>query len=206
MHTHRHMKPNTINHTSTSNASLLFILILCSVSSFGQSVGVGEYIVTSLQNELIASVKIDDRQTVLDFSGEQFYGIAKRPEKRKYFDGSDQMTFAVKYGDASFKLRNANEQLLWKMKIYDGYLKLSDNEEMTSAFRIAFSDSGKLKVKQDGEEQYAIRFDQQAPRFKAGGYFLMNFKNSLATGILLIEEIPMRERIVLASEVIRAGK
>lgn len=193
------------SNIKTLLANYFGLICLVTLTAF-QKQAQTEYIVTSQDNELVGSFKIGEAQTVLNFSGEQLFGISKRADKRKYYNSADQLTYAVKYGDESFKLRDSQERLLWKVKVYDDYLKISDNEEMTNAFRIAFSDSGKLKVKQDGEERYATRFDSQASRFKVGSYYLMNFKNSLATGVLLIDEIPLRARIALASEVIRAGK
>lgn len=200
------MKLRIIKNLLANYLVLIGLLILINFQTQGQGARFGEYHVTSLDNELVAALKIDEAETSLEVSGEQLFGVAKRADKRKYYNNDNQIVYAVKYADGSFKLRDGQEQLLWKVKVYDSYLKISNNDEMTNAFRIGFSDAGKLKVKQGGEELYAIRYDQQASRFKAGEFYLMNFKNSLATGVILIQEISLRDRIILASEVIRAGK
>ena len=60
-----------------------------------------------------------------------------KADKRKYYDGSDAMQYAVKYSEDGFKLRDQQEQLLWKVKISDTGVKVSSNEEMTSAYKIS---------------------------------------------------------------------
>ncbi len=200
------MNRSTTSSSFTKGLTLFGLLISVTFSAVGQPGGTGGYLVTSENNELVASIKIDQEQTVLAFSQEEYFGVSKKAEKRKYYTTEDQMAFAVKYVDGIFKLRDENDDLLWKVKVYDDYLKISDNEEMDKPFRIAFSDSGKLKVKVNGEEKYVIRFDQSAPRSKAGDYYLVNFKGSLATGVMLIEDISMKQRLLLAAEVLRLGK
>lgn len=165
-----------------------------------------EYYITSSDNALVGKISFDGNEVKLSAEKEELWGIQNREDKRKYRNRSDQVTFVTKYSDSGFKLRNAQEELIWKVKLYDDYLKLSDNEAMENAFRLGFSDSGKLKVKKDGAEQYVARFDPNAPQYKIGNYSLRNFKNSLASGMLLIEEIPFKERMVLAAEVLKSGK
>ena len=165
-----------------------------------------EYYITSLDNALVGKISFDGNEVKLSVEGEELWGIQNREDKRKYRNSSDQVTFVTKYSDSGFKLRDAQEELIWKVKLYDDYLKVSNNEEMENAFRVGFSDAGKLKVKKDGEEKYVARFDPKAPQYKIGNYYLRNFKNSLASGMLLIDEIPFRERLILATEVLKAGK
>lgn len=165
-----------------------------------------EYYITSLDNALIGKIAINENEVQLSVEGLELWGVLSREDKRKYRNSSDQVNFVTKYSDSGFKLRDAQEKLIWKVKSYEEYLKISDNEEMENAFRIGFSGSGKLKVKRDGEEQYVARFDPKAAQYKIGNYYLRSFKNSLSSGILLIEEIPLKERLILAAEVLKSDQ
>ncbi|MDW3193560.1 MAG: hypothetical protein R8G66_14390 [Cytophagales bacterium] len=170
------------------------------------SAQLAEYYITSLDNALIGKIALDENEVRVAIEGKELWGIQSREDKRKYRNSSDQVAFVIKYSDAGFKLRDAQEELIWKVKHYEDYLKISDNEEMQNAFRVGFSDSDKLKVKIDGEEQYVAIFDPKSAQFKMGNYNLRNFKNSLASGMLLIEEIPLKERVILAAEVLKSGQ
>nr|WP_321226158.1 hypothetical protein [uncultured Psychroserpens sp.] len=58
-----------------------------------------------------------------------------KSDKKKYYDGST-VVYEVKYKPDGFKLRTASSQLLWKIKLYDDKVKISDNEENLNPYEI----------------------------------------------------------------------
>ncbi len=86
-------------------------------------------------------------------------GSYTKSDKKKYRSGKG--TYAeVKMKDYGFKVRKANGDLLWKVKIMDdGRLKISDNEEGLNAYKLSISDSGDLKLKKDEQEITRSPFD-----------------------------------------------
>ena len=117
------------------------------------------------------------------------------------------MQYAVKYSEEGFKLRDSNEQLLWKVKFNDTGIKLSGNEEMDNPYKVSASSEGKIKVKKDDQELASMRFNPSNGFVSIQDkYYLNGFEGSLAMGILLIDEIPEEQRIMLCAEVVAAGK
>jgi len=58
-------------------------------------------------------------------------------EKRKYRRGAGGPPVCeVKPGDAGFKLRTTDGKLLWKVKLADDKIKVSDNEENANPYSI----------------------------------------------------------------------
>ncbi|MFS4491825.1 hypothetical protein [Maribacter sp. 2308TA10-17] len=72
-----------------------------------------------------------------------------KPDKKKYFDSSNSVVYEVKYKDDGFKLRTASSDLLWKVKLYDSKVKISDNEENLNPYEIKKMDTGESKLEKN---------------------------------------------------------
>lgn len=130
--------------------------------------------------------------------------MAKRSDKRKYYDGSNNMVYAVKLDDDGFKLRNANELLIWKIKLYPDKLKIASNEEMTGAYEVKLRDDGKLKLERNDSEIKSIRLSADAEWNNVEErYSIQGFGNSLAPGILLINDLKDREKFIIMAELVK---
>lgn len=165
-----------------------------------------QYYINTLNNEKLADISYEANQILVSTANTQFFGVQKREDKRKYYDQNDKMKYAVKYSDDGFKLRDENEELLWKIKI-DDKIKIANNEEMTDAYKISRSDESKIKLKKDEEEVGAIRVSADSPFTTVKDkYSVHNFENSLALGILLIEEIPNEQKFMICAEILKQQK
>ena len=164
------------------------------------------FYVNNPQNESLAEIVVEGTNMTLKMPSQSLYGKLKG-EKRKYYDGSNQLQNTVKYKSAeSFKLRNQNEKLLWKVKIYEDKIKISNNEEMENPFQVHLYDD-KMKVKRNDAELHVIRFDETDMFTKvADKYMVREFGKSYALGVLLIAEIPEKERFLLCAELLNMGK
>jgi hypothetical protein len=126
-------------------------------------------------------------------------------------DGSEKTLIAeVKRKSDSFKLFDESDNLLWKVKIKEDKIKISDNEENQNAFEIVkssadrckvrnrsaielgdvkyYPDNGKLKVKTAENEEVIITKDS---------------KNAAAPGVVLFSEIPIELRAIIINELLR---
>ncbi|MEL7006413.1 MAG: hypothetical protein AAFN93_27345 [Bacteroidota bacterium] len=165
-----------------------------------------QYYINTVNNEKLAAISIEENQNYLSIADKQFFGLLKKADKRKYHDQNDQMQYAIKYSEDGFKLRDQNEELLWKIKI-DDKIKIANNEEMSDAYKISRSSESKIKLKKEEEEINAIRVKADSPLVTINDkYSVHSFGNSLALGILLIEEIPDEQKFILCAELLKQGK
>ena len=74
-----------------------------------------------------------------------------KPDKKKYYNNADDVVYEVKYKPDSFKLRTASSELIWKVKLYDAKIKISDNEENLNPFEIKKLENGEAKLEKNEE-------------------------------------------------------
>lgn len=133
-------------------------------------------------------------------------------------DGEKSLFASVKRsGGSDFKLVSADDKLLWKVKVTFSKIKISNNEEGNNSLEIKYagkkgkikvydskgvniaavkSGSGKLKVKKvlensEKEDLYSTKD--------------INY-DSRAIGVLAFNEIPVKERAIILTELLRKGE
>lgn len=162
----------------------------------------------------------DHDKIELNFSGTQsiFKGRTDVKERVKYkessADGSEKTLVAeVKLKDDSFKLVDANEALIWKVKINDGKVKISDNEDGNNSCEIKVKSADKGEIRdQAGNEIGNVRFYADNGKLKvkdAAGKEILVTKDSAfscAPGVILFNHIPLQHRVIIISEIMRMGK
>lgn len=84
--------------------------------------------------------------------GTEYTSKMTKADKKKYFDASDNVVYEVKYKEDGFKLRTASSQLLWKVKLYDDKIKISDNEENLNPYEIKMMEDGETKLVKNDEK------------------------------------------------------
>lgn len=169
------------------------------------------------KTEALVVKEHSDHETIeVNLDGQAFIMKARmnKPGSRKYKElvGTDEKSLIaeVKIKDDSFKLVDENDKLLWKVKIKDGKVKISDNEENKNPFVLKKSD-GKVKVKDKNEKEIArIKYYADNGKLKLKDmngtelYISKDYnKLSGAIGVLAIKEIPAKLRAVIASELIK---
>lgn len=145
------------------------------------------------------TVKVDNRT---------IEGRVKNKEKRIYStDGYDFIEVKA-YEDGKFKLKTTNGQLLWKVKLYEDKVKISDNEEGENPYEIKRKESGKIKVYHQGKEVCEAKQDGDVIVVKAGDSVVLRIpskQNSMGYAILGAQQIPFDERYVLMAELLARG-
>jgi len=182
----------------------IILLSACTLSNSNE--GSGHYTIRSASDAELAAISISaDEISVRDADG-QLIGVAKRSDKRKYYDPSNTMVYAVKLDEDGFKLRDGNEQLIWKVKLYEDKLKIANNEEMYSSYEVKLRD-GKLKLERNETEIKSIRLSESTDWYDVEGrYKIQGFGQSLAAGILMINDLKEREKFIIMAELAKRGR
>lgn len=116
------------------------------------------------------------------------------------------MVYAVKLDDDGFKLRDGNEQMIWKVKLYEDKLKIANNEEMNRGYEVKLRD-GKLKLERNETELKSLRLSAETDWYAVEDHYkIQGFGQSLAVGILLIDELKEREKFIIMAELVKQGR
>ncbi len=167
----------------------------------------GGYTINSFTDETLATIKLQSDEVTVTTSGGSLIGVAKRSDKRKYYNSGNTMIYAVKMDDDGFKLRDGNEQLIWKIKLYEDKLKIANNEEMISAYEIKLREQGKLKLERNDTEIKSIRLSEGAEWYTVDNRYKINgFGVSLAPGILLIDEVKDNDKFIIMAELVKRNR
>jgi hypothetical protein len=141
-------------------------------------------------------------------NGDRLVGDPKG-DKRKYrrASGGPQI-LEVKAGDGGFKLRTTDGKLLWKVKIAEDKIKVSDNEENANPWSLKTKYEDKVKVVDASEKEIAeVRFYPDKTKVKStAGTELWECssarRRSAAFGVLALDRIPEEHRAVLMAEIL----
>ncbi len=121
------------------------------------------------------------------------------------------MLAEVKSDDDAIKLRTQDGRLLWKIKLGDGSVKISNNEENANPFRLKL-DGDRVKVEDASETELGkATYDAERKRVKvkdAAGAELFQVdaeRPSIAYGVLLLTPIPQTERAIIMAELFSRG-
>ena len=129
-------------------------------------------------------------------------------------DGSDEkeQVAEIKHKDDSFKLVDTDEKLLWKVRMNDGKIKVSDNEDGNNSWEIKNKSADKAEIRDASSAEIGnVRFYADNGKLKvkdaAGSEILVSkdLKFSAAPGVIMFKHIPLKHRIVIISELLRMG-
>ncbi|PKL42228.1 MAG: hypothetical protein CVV41_15755 [Candidatus Riflebacteria bacterium HGW-Riflebacteria-1] len=130
-------------------------------------------------------------------------------------DGADEKVqiAEVKLQQDSFKLVDTDEKLLWKVRIKDGKIKVSDNEDGDNSWEIKSKSADKSEIRnQAGEEIGNVKYYNDNGKLKvknsSNNEILVSkdIKASAAPGVILFDHIPLKHRMVIISELLRMGQ
>ncbi len=157
------------------------------------------------------SITVVEKGNVLEIvlpNGDRLVGDPKG-DKRKYRRASGgPQVLEVKAGDGGFKLRTTDGKLLWKVKIAEDKIKVSDNEENANPWSLKTKYDDKVKVVDASEKEIAeVRFYPDKTKVKgASGAELWECasprRRSAAFGVLALDRIPEEHRAVLMAEIL----
>jgi hypothetical protein len=140
-------------------------------------------------------------------------GEEKDTGKRKYAGRGGAVEFEVRPSDAGFKLRTPSAALLWKVKIDDDKIKVSDNEDNRRPWVLKTGYDDKVKVLDPGGVEIGeVRFhrDRQVVTVRdAAGrerFTSHTARYSAAFGVLLMRDLPPDHQAIVMAELIARGR
>lgn len=140
-------------------------------------------------------------------------GETKDTGKRKYYDPSGAQLVEVKSSDTGFKVRRPDGTLLWKVRISDDKIKVSDNEENANAWAVKTGYPDKAKVLDPSEAEVGeVRFarDPSPARVRtasgADAWTIEGSGGSGAWGVLLMDAVPANHRAIIIAELLSRGR
>lgn len=143
----------------------------------------------------------------------ELVGEEKDTGKRKYGAPGGAVDVEVRPQDAGFKLRTATGMLLWKVKIDDDKIKVSDNDENRNAWVLKTKYDDKVKVVDPADVEVGeVKFyrDQQKVKVKdVSGAELFESNTtrySAAFGVLLMRPVPAGHREIIMAEILARGR
>ncbi len=152
----------------------------------------------------VGEIKLSANTINFEIEGTNYKGKIKG-EKRKYKNESGIFLAEVKFKKDAFKLRTESAKLLWKIKIYDDKIKISDNEENKNPYQIKLS-GDKAKVKKNDIEIGRIKLNKEKGVVEISSetmsFTIESDKIKLAYGVLLIDEIPLTNRYIIMAELL----
>ena len=151
-----------------------------------------------------------DGSTSLDFTEggkkTRLVGKMSDPVKRKYRAG-DVVVFETKWDEDGFKLRTPTGSLLYKVKLKDDKIKVSDNEENANPFELKARESDRIKVMAPGEKEMGnVRATVVEDASGKKLFDVTGRAGSAAYGVLLLDKIPATQRYIILSELFAKGK
>ncbi|OJJ22541.1 hypothetical protein BKI52_07620 [marine bacterium AO1-C] len=150
---------------------------------------------------------IGENETNITVKDQNITGRLSKNDKTKYYNASGDVIAEVKYKETGFKLRKPDGTLLWKIKVKENKVKVSDNAENQNPYEIKKKE-GRYKIKRMEKEYGKVTFDGNQVKIKSesGTYKLESNTDSYAYGVLVIDEIPAEHRMIIIAELLKGKK
>lgn len=172
----------------------------------------GVLVATNAQGQPAYTLTLDGSHAEVTTPDGVRYVGEQKGDKRKWrrADGSAFAEVKAK-GDDDFKLRTPDAVLLWKVKLTDDKIKVSDNEENRNPFvlKLGYEDKAKI-LAQDESEIGAVKFYGDKTKVKSSAdaelFFIDTQRRSAAWGVLAMDDIPEAHRAIIAAEIMARHK
>jgi hypothetical protein len=159
-------------------------------------------------------VKADEARIEFNSGGQTkvLRGDLKDTGKRKYELEGGGLVAEVKSDADSFKVRSPEGKLLWKVKLADDKIKISDNEEGNNAYVVESKSAGRTKVFQNTQEIGKVNFYPDRGKVKVKNateneLFESNTsRHSAMYAILLMDRMAESERYIIMAELLARGR
>ncbi len=174
----------------------------------------GSILVTSADGSKSWTIVADSAHVDVSVAGGERYIGDQSGEKRRYRRASTGAAFVeVKTSDNGFKVRTPDSRLLWKVKLDDDKIKVSDNEENRNPWVLKTKYDDKAKVLDPAEKEIGeVRFYKDSGKVKvkdAAGterFTSATTKASASFGVLLMSGVPEEYRAIIMAEILARGR
>jgi hypothetical protein len=173
----------------------------------------GTWVVQGEGTAELVRIELRAGKATIRYGERSLVGEPAGPKRRYHAEGSSELRVEVKDGGDKLKLKDAQERLLWKVKLDTDKVKLSDSEEGEAKLSLKAKDEpGEFKVKRGEEEIGKVTFEPSTRRVKvkdatgAERFRAEASEGSAAYGVLLATEIPEEQRYIIMAELLARGR
>jgi hypothetical protein len=138
--------------------------------------------------------------------------LADKGNRRYQMQGGAAIA-EIKSEEDGFKVRTPDGKLLWKVKMKDEKIKISDNEENQNPYVLKDEDDRDgVKVKENETELGHVKFHRDTEKVKvkdaadAVQFESATTRWSAMYGLLLMKRIPETERAIIMAEILVRGR
>ncbi len=191
---------------------ILFLSVLLLAGACNKKASEKKSFVFKENGSVIGTVKIDGKNVNISYKGKEYSSYYSKDKHKYKVNGI--VVYEVKYKDYGFKLRDANGNLLWKIKIYPAEkIKISDNPENMNPYKIKFKDDYYAKVVKTNSDDDTETLMGKVKRknnvvvFEGtqGSYSVEPNEFHYAFGTLLCPEIPDDQKLIIIAELLLRG-
>ncbi len=199
--------------TVSSLMIALFFLLLAAVSGASAADAPSQSIVAPSGAELFTIIGTGSKLEIvskLDGTALKMTAEGNAVDKRRYsVYGKEYVVKAS--GGGGFKLTLPDGTLLWKVKLKEGKLKVSNNEENKNPFEIKKKSDAKIVVETETDTLGVVRWDaekmQAVVRNVDGEDILTGSFSRFSSlfGMLVIQAVPSDQRTIIITELALRG-
>ncbi len=158
---------------------------------------------------VFATIESENDKAVIRYENQTIWVHRRKDDKRKA-ESNGTIIAEIKYKEEGFKLRTAEGNLKWKVKINAEKVKISDNEENNNPFEIKIDkDKNTAKVKRNETEIAKATLQNNQLKITANnltfefGVAPHQAEQALYAAVLGIETIAVQDRLLLLVELLK---
>ncbi len=156
-------------------------------------------------NVLVGKVAIYSDNSIQVECNNRTFVSEMKGDKRKY-SVDNEVWYEIKFKDEGFKLRSPDGKLLWKMKIAEDKIKISDNEENTNPYELKLKEDNRCKVVRDEVELGNARWNAETKTMEIeseeGKFTVSSPVFYSAFGVLLADELVLEQQLIIVAELL----
>ncbi len=188
------------------------------VSSTSAGAASGDIRIEAPDGQMVALFRTAGQNTTIEYVSNGrtllLQGQMQDSGKRKYELENRGRIAEVKDQDTGFKVRTPDGLLLWKVKIDNDKIKISDNEETRNPFVLDFKADDRIAITANNETtdlgKVRLYFGEGRIKVKDASenerYTSHKSQYSAMYGVLLLEAIPEPERYIIMAEILDRGR
>lgn len=184
---------------------------LNSVTTSSQSSESAVYYLDDQNNNLLARISNIPGSPNWEISyNNEIWTTKLKEDKRKFYTDAGEIFAEIKFKDDGFKLRDPQGRMLWKVKLYDEKIKISDNEEMNDPFEVKKRGDALAKIYRHDKEIGRIEWNAEVgATIVSNGersYRLRGPNYSYSTALFLIEDIQPEHKLMILTQLISSER
>jgi hypothetical protein len=165
--------------------------------------------VTTADNSNVVTVTLGNVVKIAPEGGALLQGELRDNGKRKYTEAGGKVVVEVKSDADAFKVRTPDGRLLWKVKLTDDKIKVSDNEENRNPYELKMKED-KVKVEENEQSLGEVKYYADKIKVKDASdkdmFETRSTRRSAAYGVLLMSRISESERYIIMAELLSRGR